>query len=122
MTDFYSTMAPFECITCSENDFNNFKCVLMTEKKRLEKDELWFCLDAEYHAGELFIFNEYYFDDECLTDKVCSAIGELLRISGQEYLEFGYSYTASRVVTGSQGGGYFRIYKNGSLVRPNISW
>ena len=68
MTDFYSTMAPFECITCSENDFNNFKCVLMTEKKRLEKDELWFCLDAEYHAGELFIFNEYYFD-RCLIPK-----------------------------------------------------
>ena len=58
MSDFYSTMVAYDCIPCSQDDFNDLKHVLMTEMKRLEAEDLSFCLEVEYTDGEMFIFSE----------------------------------------------------------------
>ncbi len=123
MTDFYSTMTPYACIPCSLEDFVDLNHILTTERQRLtDEEDLGLCLELEYTDGELFIFAQCYFDDESLPENVCSAIGRLLRSSGLEFLQFGYSQTASRVMVKSHGGGTFRIYNNGTLVRPKIYW
>ena len=93
-----------------------------TEMNRLEKEGLDFCMEVECQECKAFIYAEHYFDDECLTQEVCNVIGWLLSISGQQYLEFGYSQTASKLVMQSHGGGVFRIYSNGKLVWPKIVW
>jgi hypothetical protein len=122
MTDFYSTMTASRCIPCSFADFVDFEHVLMSEKMRLDNKGLDFCLDVEYSDGELFIFADRYFDDESIPEKVCSAIGKLLSTSGQEFIEFGFSQTASRLMVHSHGGGVFRIYNNGEVVWPKLTW
>ena len=92
------------------------------EKQRLEEEEyLDLYLEIEYIEGELFIYAENFGDDS-LPENVCSAIGRLLRLSGKEFLEFGYSQTSSRIMINSHGGGVFRIYNDGSLVWPKIVW
>jgi len=120
-TDYYSTMTAYDCIPCSLEDFEGLQHVLSVERQRLEAEDTVFCLDIKYTDGELFIYTEY-FDDYSLPENACSAIGRLLRLSGQEFLEFGYSQTASRVIVNSQGGGTFRIYNDGALVWPKIVW
>ena len=69
----------------------------------------------------LFIYAENFGDDS-LPENVCSEIGRLLRLSGVEFLEFGYSQASSKIMINSHGGGVFRIYNNGALVHPKIVW
>ena len=115
-------MVPYDFIKCSLEDFEGLQHVLSVERQRFEVEEDYvFDLEIEYIDGELFIYAENYGDDS-LPENVCSAIGRLLRISGKEFLEFGYSQAASRVMVGSHGGGTFRIYNNGSLVWPKMIW
>lgn len=123
MTDFYSTMVAYEFISCSVEDYLNLQQVLNTERQRLEEEEdLSLCLEIEYIDGELFVFASGYFDDDSLPENVCFAIGRLLRLSGKEFVEFGYAETASRIMINSHGGGVVRIYNDGSLVRPEMVW
>jgi hypothetical protein len=123
MNDLYSTMTAYDRIPCSLADFVDLQDTLKAERKRLnDEEELYLCLDLEHTDGELFVFARYCFDDDSLPENVCSAIGRLLRLSGQEFLEFGYSQTASRVIVNSQGGCTFRIYNDGALVWPKIVW
>ena len=122
MTDYYSTMAAHGCIPCSETAFTFLEFAFIAEMERFEEEGLGFCLEAEYQDGKAFIYAEHYFDDECFTQDVCNVIGWLLSISGQQYLEFGYSQTASKLVMQSHGGGAFRIYSNGKLVWPKNVW
>jgi len=122
MTDLYSTMVPCDVIPCSLENFEVLQHVLSVESKRLEdEEELDLCLEIEYIDGELFIYAENFGDDS-LPENVCSAIGRLLRLSGKEFLEFGYSQASSRIMINSHGGGVFRIYNNGTLVHPEIVW
>ncbi len=122
MTDLYSTMVPFDFIKCSLEDFEGLQYVLSVENQRLEdEEELCLCLEIEYNDGELFIYAENFGDDS-LPEIVCSAIGRLLRLSGKEFLEFGYSQASSRIMINSHGGGVLRIYNNGTLVYPEIVW
>ena len=93
----------------------------MVEKQRIEEYDSCLCLEIECINGELFICAES-FDDDSLPEKVYSAIGKLLMLSGQEYLQFGYSQTASKLMVQSHGGGIFRLYNNGALLWPKISW
>jgi hypothetical protein len=121
--DFYSTMTADECIPCSLEDFEELQHVLSEARQRLEdEEELGLCLVLKYTDGELFISAPDYFDDDSLPENVCSAIGRLLRLSGKEFLECEYSQTASRIAVNSHGGGVFRIYNDGTLVRPEIVW
>ena len=122
MTDLYSTMVPYDFIKCSLEDFEGLQHVMSVENQRLEEEEyLSLCLEIEFAEGELFIYAENFGDDS-LPENVCSAIGRLLRISGKEFLEFEYAQTSSRIMIRSHGGGVFRIYDDGSLVRPEIVW
>ena len=122
MTDFYSTMVPYDFIKCSLEDFEGLQHVLSVERQRLEAEEcLGLDLEIEYIDGELFIYAANFGDDS-LPENVCSAIGRLLRLSGVEFLEFGYSQACSRIMINSHGGGVFRIYNNGTLVHPEIVW
>ena len=122
MTDFYSTMVPYDFIPCSLDDFEGLQHVLSLENQRLEEEEyLSLCLEIEYTEGKLFIYAENFGDDS-LPENVCSAIGRLLRLSGKDFLEFGYSQSSSRIMINSHGGGVFRIYNDGSLVWPKIVW
>ena len=121
MTDFYSTMVPYDFIPCSLDDFEGLQHVLSLENQRLEEEYLSLCLEIEYTEGRLFIYAENFGDDS-LPENVCSAIGRLLRLSGKEFLEFGYSQASSRIMINSHGGGVFRIYNDGSLVWPEIVW
>ena len=122
MTDLYSTMVTCDFIKCSLEDFEGLQRVLSLENQRLEDEEdLNLCLEIEYIDGELFIYAENFGDDS-LPENVCSAIGRLLRLSGKEFLEFGYSQASSRIMINSHGGGVFRIYNDGTLVHPEIVW
>lgn len=121
MTDFYSAMVPYDFIPCSLDDFEGLQHVLSLENQRLEEEYLSLCLEIEYTEGKLFIYAENFGDDS-LPENVCSAIGRLLRLSGKEFLEFGYSQSSSRIMINSHGGGVFRIYNDGSLVWPKIVW
>ena len=122
MTDLYSTMVPYDFIKCSLEDFEGLQRVLLLGNQRLEDDEdLNLCLEIEYVDGELFIYAENFGYDS-LPENVCSAIGRLLRLSGKEYLEFGYSQASSRIMINSHGGGVLRIYNDGALVHPEIVW
>ena len=121
MTDFYSTMVPYDFIPCSLDDFEGLQHVLSLENQRLEEEYLSLCLEIEYTEGKLFIYAENFGDDS-LPENVCSAIGRLLRLSGKEFLKFGYSQSSSRIMINSHGGGVFRIYNDGSLVWPKIVW
>ena len=122
MTDLYSTMVPYDFIKCSLEDFEGLQHVLSVENQRLEdEEELNLCLEIEYIDGELFIYAENFGDDS-LPENVCSAIGRLLRLSGKEFIEFGYAQASSRIMINSHGGGVFRIYNNGTLVYPEIVW
>jgi hypothetical protein len=87
-----------------------------------DEEELYLCLDLEYTDGELFIFARYCFDNDSLPENVCFAIGRLLKASGLKYLQFGYSQISSTIMVNSHGGGAFRIYNDGALVRPEIVW
>lgn len=123
MTDCYSSMTAYDRIPCSLEDFMDLQDILKAERKRLnDEEELYLCLDLEYTDGELFIFAQYYFDDDSLPEKVCSAIGRLLKASGIKYLQFGYSQITSTIMVNSHGGGDFRIYNDGALVWPRIVW
>ena len=122
MTDLYSTMAAYDFIKCSPEDFEGLQQFLSVERQRLEDEEdLGFDLEIEYIDGELFIYAENFGDDS-LPENVCSAIGRLLRLSGKEFLEFGYSQASSRIMINSHGGGNFRIYNDGILVHPEVIW
>lgn len=122
MSDLYSTMVPYDYIKCSLADLKCLQHVLSLEIQRLEdEEEVGPELEIEYIDGELFIYS-LNFGDETLTGNLCSEIGRLLRLSGMEFLEFGYSQTSSRIMINSHGGGVFRIYNNGTLVYPNIVW
>ena len=122
MTDLYSTMVTCDFIKCSLEDFEGLQHVLWVERQRFEAEEDYvFDLEIEYIDGELFIYAENFGDDS-LPENVCSAIGRLLRLSGKEFLEFGYSQASSRIMINSHGGGVFRIYNDGTLVHPEIVW
>jgi len=122
MTDFYSTMAPYDFIKCSLVDYQGLQRVLWVERQRFKAEEGYsFDLQIEYVDGELFIYAENFGDDS-LPENVCSEIGRLLRLSGVEFLEFGYSQASSKIMINSHGGGVFRIYNNGALVHPKIVW
>ena len=121
MNDYYSAMAPYGCIPCSLEDFESLQHVLLVERQRLEAEDTVFCLDIEYIDGELFIYAKH-FDCYSLPEKVCCAIGRQLTLSGQEFLEFGYSQTATYIMLKTHGGGAFRIYNDGTLVWPKIIW
>jgi hypothetical protein len=115
-------MVTCDFIKCSLEDFEGLQRVLSLENQRLEDEEdLNLCLEIEYIDGELFIYAENFGDDS-LPENVCSAIGRLLRLSGKEFLEFGYSQASSRIMINSHGGGVFRIYNDGTLVHPEIVW
>ena len=122
MINFYSTMVPYDFIPCSLEDFEGLQHVISLEKQRLEEEEyLDLYLEIKYIEGDLFIYAEHFGDDR-IPENVCSAIGRLLRLSGKEFLEFGYSQTSSRIMIDLHGGGVFRIYNDGSLVWPEIVW
>lgn len=124
MADYYSTMAAKECVLCSQEDFKALNEALQVERNRFEEEEgLDFSLRAEYNEEEgVFIFAENYFTDDDLTENACQAIGRFLQSTGREFLEFGFSQTASRITPYSHSGGSFRIFRDGRLVWPKSIW
>lgn len=123
MADCYSTMVATQIVACSRKDFEELERAIQGEGEDLDGIDVESCIQVEYVDGEgVFLFVEDYFCDDDLSENICSAIGRFLKSVGQEYLEFTYSGTCTRVMVGSHGGGSFRIYADGRLVWPRIEW
>jgi len=123
MADFFSTMAATQIVPSSRIDFENLDRVIQAARESDDGFNIESSIQAEYIDGEgVFLFVEDYFCDDDLSDDICSAIGRLLHSAGQEFLEFSFSVTCTRLMVGSHGGGSFRIYADGRLVWPNLTW
>ena len=116
MTDFNSTKTICYCIPCSLEDFVDLQHMLEVERQRLtDEEDLGLCLEIEYFYGELFIDAEAFYEAR-LPENVSSAIEKLLRLSSQEFAEFGYPQTASRIRAKSHEGGRVSLTYNDGTV------
>jgi hypothetical protein len=123
MTDYYSTAVAKELVPCSRYAFEELDRSMQAAREMVDEFECESCMEAEYIEGEgVFLFAEDCFGEDDLNDKICAAIGRLLTSVGMEYLEFDFSGISSHLMVGSHGGGSFRIYADGSLVWPTITW
>lgn len=123
MTDYYSKMTANDWVACSRQDFDILNLALQNERQRIEEEgDVEICLQVEFSDEDgVFIFSQCFGDDD-LTENICSAIGQLLRSVGRDFLEFSYSQSASRIMARSHGGGSFRIYCDGRIDWPKLVW
>jgi hypothetical protein len=121
MADYYSTVTSYGCIPCSFENYQKFLGLLLQEKQRLLNEDIENHLEAELISEGLFLASEFY-DDDTFTTEICLEIGRLLDVSGMEYMQFGFSQTASSLFVNSNGGGEFRVYRCGALVWPKMVW
>jgi hypothetical protein len=87
-------------------------------RKLLEDNDSCLCQEIKYFDGELFICAGFL--DDNLPENLLFALGRLLMLSGQEYIEFGYPRMVSRLRLQPHGGGTLSLYSKGILVCSNI--
>lgn len=96
----------------------------------VEREEL--CIDPTVDSNmrldwfegraHLRLQDEESSSSEGLSKEFLLALGECLRQAEYPYLEVGYAFTADKLWPGTHGGGAFRIYPDGTLVRPKWTW
>lgn len=80
-------------------------------------------LDADFVEGDgLFVYGDESFAEDEIPDEALKLIGEIIKRDELEYLDFGVSFHADRVLPGSCGGMKFRIFADGDIIFEDKVW
>jgi len=85
-------------------------------------DNHGFSMDFDEPRKRLFIKAEENGDWEQLSDEFLILLGQRIAFNELNFLEFGVSYDADRVVPQSCGGTAFRVYPNGEIRECRKAW
>jgi hypothetical protein len=118
MADYYSVVTPDQGLKCSAK---RYKALLDLIDESEAEDGLH-GFDLKREGDTVYLEAEENGVAEELPAVFLVEFGKLIAANKLPFLEFGYSHSASRLMPGSTGGGYFRIYADGSLVFPVIRW
>lgn len=120
MSQDYLVIGSVEDLRCSKEDADELK-TLWNEKS--EEADCSDGFDVELMGDDnLYIFADEFGDIESVPIEAKKKIGEILAKAGMEYLTFGYASYNSRNLQGTQSGGTFRLYKDGTIRYPTIKY
>lgn len=120
MSQDYLVVGSVEDLRCSEEDADALAA--LWDEKSEEADSSDGFSTQLMGDDNLYIFADEFGDIESVPVEVKKKIGEIIEKAGMEYLTFGYASYNSRNLQGTQSGGTFRLYKDGTIRYPIINY
>jgi hypothetical protein len=130
MSQSYKIVGSVEDLRCSKKDFDALKKAWNDAMDGQDDDGFAVdsdgfdvdLLNVEGKFGNLYIYADEFGDEGAIPEKILKNIGGIIDKAGLPYLTFGYAIHNSRNLPGSAGGGEFRLYPDGKIKEPKISW
>lgn len=126
MANYNVVVTPSAGLNCTRAKYEQI-CALIDTEIGLCDENHGFSVDFypkvnETEIGEIYIMAEEYGEWHNIPNPALRVIGELIAENSLPYLQFGAAFTCSKMRAGSHGGCYFRIYPDGSIVEPVVTW
>jgi hypothetical protein len=119
--NFYTAIAADEILPCTREEFSEFASLLDAPNEEGFDPSHGFTTEFN-ESGGVFLYTEESGNVGEVSYEALKYLGQLIEKAGKPYLKFGFSFTSSRLIPGSRGGGSFRIYPDGSIIAEKRSW
>jgi len=130
MSNYYTHATSDQLVPCSHEEYERLNELLMVD--RFDEQECAIIHDFVLGYSSMSGGTEcgaHLKSDDCgcatpdlLPPEFLVEFGKLLARNNIEYLTIGLAFSADKLAVGSHGGEYLRIYPNGKLVKPTITW
>jgi len=124
MANYYTTSTTDTCLNCDDEEADKLRALLGVLEYDADgcAEEHGFELEQIGPGSIYLVAKDECSDHDLLPDAFLAALGPVIQRNEIPYLEIGYAHTCDKARPGSHGGGYARIYPNGRLVNPTITW
>lgn len=119
MSQDYLVVGNVEDLKCSKEDADALRELWNAKSEEADYSDGF---DMQMMGEHLYIFADEFGDIESVPVEVRNKIGEIVSKGGLEYLTFAFASYNSRNLQGTQGGGTFRLYKDGTIRYPQIKY